>query len=526
MTETASRRRLSWLPVVLVVLAGLGIRALMASHTAIVNPDGVLYIHQARAIFHGQWRELTSCGLSFVSGYPFLIAGLYHLTSDWITAARLVSILLGTLTLIPLYGILIRFLKKPASILCLLVVALTPALVSNSAEVVREPMMWFCGISGMYLVLRYTDRPKPFLLVGSGILFMTAAWARMEALLLIPASVWYLLFFGGPGRIRRIAWFLFPIAVGSLAILWIAWCGTLSAQQMVRGKEIVEKSFLPLVPYENLRTELRELSRTPGLSPDMGRFLPEVRNAVWLVGLFTLANRIMEAFFYPFLPLYVAGFVGLWHRMRFRPDLAYLMITAALGLLLLYIHTMQTWMIYYRFLGIVLLSSAVLAGYGLQWALDKWERFRAASGRSALVWLTLLILLAGLPKNCWRPDPDKAVFVEIGRTIAERHPPHHEKTIATSVHTQQWISFYANLDVPGAPNPGGRNVTWERFPRHPLYFLITVKEKRIDYVLWEENNWPARFLPPSELLNSRFFRAVGSWNHPDTGRMILYEVIR
>ncbi|MGD9973884.1 MAG: ArnT family glycosyltransferase, partial [Desulfatirhabdiaceae bacterium] len=155
MTTSTSASRFFSPACILILSAGLAIRFFMAANTVIVNPDGILYIHQARAIYYGQWQNLTSCGLSFISGYPFLIAGMHFLISDWIWSARVVSILLGWLTLISLYGILRQFLKETAGLLCLLMFALTPVLVSNSAEVVREPMMWCFGVTGLYLIILY-----------------------------------------------------------------------------------------------------------------------------------------------------------------------------------------------------------------------------------------------------------------------------------------------------------------------------------------------------------------------------------
>ena len=96
----------------LVILTGLGLRLWVYLHTVIVNPDGALYIHQAMALYFKNWNSLKTCGLTFLSSYPVLIAGGYYLVHDWILSARLISLFFGTAMLVPLY--LIRNNTLPA----------------------------------------------------------------------------------------------------------------------------------------------------------------------------------------------------------------------------------------------------------------------------------------------------------------------------------------------------------------------------------------------------------------------------
>ena len=80
---------------------GFLVRLYAYHHTYIINPDGILYINQARAIFNGQWAEVFSCGQSNLTLYPLLIVGLYTIVPDWLLAAKGVSFLFGFLTLVP-----------------------------------------------------------------------------------------------------------------------------------------------------------------------------------------------------------------------------------------------------------------------------------------------------------------------------------------------------------------------------------------------------------------------------------------
>ncbi|MBW1838262.1 MAG: hypothetical protein JRI99_15305 [Deltaproteobacteria bacterium] len=50
-----------------------------------------MYIYQAKAIFYGEWENLKTCILPYISNYPFFIAGVFAIFRDWIVAARSVS---------------------------------------------------------------------------------------------------------------------------------------------------------------------------------------------------------------------------------------------------------------------------------------------------------------------------------------------------------------------------------------------------------------------------------------------------
>ncbi len=122
--------------IVLIFILGLVIRLFACQHTFIVNPDGVYYIHQARAIYYGEWSSLTSCGLRFLSNYPFFIAGAYAIFHHWVVAAQFVSLFFGSITLIPLYFLCRRFFDRDISALTTLVFALLPVFVARSTDVV------------------------------------------------------------------------------------------------------------------------------------------------------------------------------------------------------------------------------------------------------------------------------------------------------------------------------------------------------------------------------------------------------
>ena len=110
--EVTDDKYFSFRAAILVILLGFAIRLFCFQYTYIVNPDGVLYIHQARAIYYGLWDSVLGCSLGFLSNYSILIVGFYKIFGDWVVAAKSVSFIFGSVTLILLYLLLGRFFNN------------------------------------------------------------------------------------------------------------------------------------------------------------------------------------------------------------------------------------------------------------------------------------------------------------------------------------------------------------------------------------------------------------------------------
>ena len=133
---------LNW-PIVLVFACGLAIRLVALQHVAIINPDGILYINQAKAIAGGQWQLLREIQLPYVSLYPLLIAGIKHLVSDWILSGQLISLASSMGMLVVLYRLLRLFFDRIISQLTTLLYTVTPLFVRYSVDVMRDSLFWF-----------------------------------------------------------------------------------------------------------------------------------------------------------------------------------------------------------------------------------------------------------------------------------------------------------------------------------------------------------------------------------------------
>lgn len=181
----------NWAPAVWitgVILIGIVLRCIAWANTTIIDPDGVLYIHQARAIYFKQWEALTNCGLNYIANYPILIAAIYNILPNWEICARVISLFFGSAVLIPLYLMLRHFLDYKISALTTLIFAVLPLFVGRSIDALRDPTYWFFLVLGLYFFVVHMKQENRLILLLSSVSFLLAAWARIEAVLFLAIS--------------------------------------------------------------------------------------------------------------------------------------------------------------------------------------------------------------------------------------------------------------------------------------------------------------------------------------------------
>jgi 4-amino-4-deoxy-L-arabinose transferase-like glycosyltransferase len=512
---------LSFRIAILIILLGFAIRLFSFQYTYIINPDGVLYIHQARAIYYGLRDSILTCSMSFLSNYSIFIVLAYKIFGDWVVAAKSVSLFFGTLTLVPLYLLLNRFLKKEITLTATLVFALIPFFVATGVDVVRDPVYWFFSVLGLYLFVSQIEKRNYLYLILSSLCFIMAAWARIEATLFILVSFIYILFVRQDGKVQRTSIFAIPVVLILLFGIFGLTILNMPTDDFHRGYKVTTKFLAPVIEYKNLRQSLAELMNQP-LGGNLPAFLHKARHLVWLISLGTLVKYGVTAFFYPFFFIFIIGLGGIWTRIKEDRHILYLALIAASALVLLYMHVLQTWMMFDRFLAIFIIPSFIFVGFGLEKIIHfLGSRFNLRA-HIALSIICLLILAFALPKNLKPREADKIVFKEIGELIAMREGSAHKTTVASSI---AWISFYANLKYKGALCPA-EYTDLERLAGDSYEkFLRNLNQDGIRYFLWEERRWPQERFDFIKTKNPEDFMKLGEWSHPDTGLLILFQVI-
>ena len=514
-TETSLRK--IPLTALLVILLGFVIRVYAFARIPLINPDGILYIQQARALHYGLWDSLTSC-FHYLSNYPILIAGSYQIFGDWVLSARSVSLFFGTLALVPLYGLLRCFFDETVSALTLLSFALLPTLIYISQDVMRGPVYWFFSLLGLYLFILQTEKKNHLLTLFSSISFIMAAWARIEAVLFIFISAAWLIFMRQEGKWRHLLFFMGPVALLCLGFIL---CMLISGQDalMLFETRILTMPSDVMVNYEALRENLASLVEHPpeGFSP---YFFPKVRKLLWLIALGTVVVQIVETLFYLFFLILAWGAMGAFSRMKTDPRMIYLSVLSGMALILLYCQTLYNWAMVNRFVAIFLFPAFVFMGLGIEKIIAFFSKKFKTRHAITCALICLMVLGFALPKalrtNYVR---DKLVFKEIGAFISAETGNRRAVSIGGNFKNIRFVHFYANLNYPGAPCFDTDAVLPLAHP-DPFYF---VREKGMAYFIWKAQGREQGKL--REMLTSEAFVRKKEWNTSKLGKLILYKVV-
>jgi len=504
---------------ILIIGLGFVIRLFCFHYTAIINPDGALYIHQARAIYYGMKDAVIAPHqLSYLSNYPVFIAVSYTIVKDWLIAAKSTSLFFGTLTLLPLYFLLKRFFDDKIGLLVLLIFALIPVFVDRSADVVKGPVFWFFSVLGLYLFVSQLNKKNHLYLLLSSLSFLMATWARVEAILFIIVSCFYILVARQEMKFEKFIIFVIPIVV---LVMFIAISGLIS--NMPNLNIFRYKKIMFFNGYENLRAGLERLKDQP-LGYVKPCYIEWVRHLVWFIPLGILFTSMVETFFYPFFLVFIIGLVGIRERVNKDKRIPYFAFIAIGALVVLYVFILGRQTMSTRYLALFVLPSFIFIGFGLEKIIFFLRsRFNLTESVTLSI-LCLLILACSLPKNLKPRETDKLVFKEIGELIADREGNDREILVATSKQSIRWISFYANLNYKGAPRPKQNydldNILGSSYEE----FVRNLRERGISYFLWEEKHWPKESASYIERQNPRDFVKIGTWSHPDTGKLILFRV--
>ncbi|NPV05198.1 MAG: hypothetical protein HPY67_10755 [Syntrophaceae bacterium] len=510
--------------VAFILLGALALRVARALLTAVVNTDAAVYLYQAKALYLGLWSSVNACSIKSVTAHPIVTAGIYFLTRDWIVSMRAASILFGTLTLIPLYGLARLFFSFRTSCLVTLLFAVMHVFVSAGVDVGRDPAYWFFSACGLYFFAAAVKREKLWYFSLAGIAFTLAAWNRIEAVLYLAVTVLYLVIRGTAGRWKNLMAFLAPFLAGVGIVLVLA---ALSSRGIYwfRIDEIPERFMAAWYTYQELRVNLAAMIQRPPEGFTF-QFFESVRSLLWLLGLGVLLQSTAEAFFYPFAALFL---VGLFDFRKWRPAglAGYFAALVACGFVLLYLYAMRTWTMENRYLALIILPSFLFLGFGLERILSLLQRRWSMKDAAAVSLCALLIVLLAVPKQLVFHEKDKAVFKEIGTRIAKEEGNERTVGILSIGTSMRWVFLYSNLDVPALSCPDEDYLAGispaKLVGNSYAEFVKTVDARGARYVVWEEKNWPTRQFDLLKIFDPRDFRIAGEWFHRDTGRIVLFK---
>lgn len=507
---------------VFIIAASLRLFACLTTH--IINPDGIHYIHQARSVFYHDWGSLTTCHIKYISMVPFLIAPAYAVFHDWIAAGRFVSFSFSFATLFPLYFLLKRFFEKPLISIILLVYALIPVFVSRSADILRDPIFWFFICSGMLMFVRQWDpssnRRYPIALLASTLFFLVSMWARIEGVMFIAASGFYLLIYKTDHKLKKLLFFSIPLICIGLAVIAGSFFVDANGADFLRLDQIGHELAQFITHYKDVRSQLKSLA--PNHLGYFKEFLNRVREVVWYVPFALIIKTILKGFHYPYALLFVSGFIGISRRWSHTKPIGYFVCLSVFSLAVIYLHLLQTWVIQNRFIAILIFPSCLFIGYGI----DNTIRFLKEKCRLkpaiAVGSVILFILAFGLGKNLKPHHEDKIIFRQIGEIIASQKEPEQVVRISGAHSTvYEWVFFYAHQHYPGTLCA---KALIGEIPQRYDQLIKDMAHTGIRYLFYEENEWPKDAFNLMAAPYEKEFHILGKWRHKDTGTLMLLEL--
>ncbi len=512
----------------ILIISALAIRIYSFTHTMMMNLDGPIYIHQARALYYGLWQSINTCsGVDWMTLYSILIALAYPITGDWVNAAMAVNLIFGTLMIIPLYFFLRRFLDEKTSFLTTFIFAMLPVFVDQSVNVIRDPSAWFFAVLGLYLLAYDDDKETPRFLIFSSLSFIIATATRIENIAFIIGGCVYIFMVFKNRRVKALFLFLSPIILAIASFIAVQLIRHPGSFYWYRFHQIPLYIVRLFDSYRDLEKNLTPLVLNPPSGIPL-EFMRYSRTLIWFTALGVVLQSAMEAFFYPFFFLFIWGLAGIKDRMRKDKRLLSLLLTATISLIVLYIYCLNIWSMENRRLIMVIIPSAVFLGFGME-KLINWLHIKfGLSDSMGMIVICLLILLFTLPKDLKVREADKLVYKDIGETIAQLDGRSGVIEMITLGNAVRWNDYYANLHVKGAPCPDkysnwrhDRSIVGNSYEK----FIDNIRMRNIRYIVWEEKTWPKDKFTFLQSIRPNDLKKLEEWNHQDTGRIILYQVI-
>ncbi len=171
--------------------------------SGIISNDGILYIEMAKRIEAGRLKEISDFG--FFNLYPFLIALFQRFFQDWEQAGRMVSVITGSLSVVPLFLLLRKMVSGKVGFIAALLFVVSPRFVEYGSDVLRESSFWFFSLAALWLAWEGLTGKRWPLFVLSALLAGLASFTRFEGVGIIIIVVlwifWYL--WKSPGGVKR-----------------------------------------------------------------------------------------------------------------------------------------------------------------------------------------------------------------------------------------------------------------------------------------------------------------------------------
>jgi hypothetical protein len=457
LTTTADSRKINFRRELLIPLGpllglALLLRLIPFLREPLINPDGITYILQAKALYLHETKKVLEF-YAYPTNLAYLISGVFHLIGDWVLSARLVSLFFSLATTIPLYFLSRLFWARATAITITAFYVVSPLFVELSVNIIRGPEFWFFLCLGLFCFCRFlkTGQLNRRLLCFTAISFLLAGWGRIEGILpLFLAGSWLLLHRKSRKLSNIIAYFL-PLIIITCGFISIMNSDIIHALPHGFTYRVVDS----INRFQWLRNALTALQKSPPLGA-VPYFFSEVKQFLWLLGLGVSANSILKTFGGIFFLITAFGFAKSTTRYPApaarQPALIFLILLILSGGVIIYIQILLNWCDCERFVALIYFPGLIFAGYGCNQILNRIGG--SLPGPHPQVYLLIFLLLISLPKTFNRSHlSHSAVFKEAGEILKNHQPQAAEINLGATSDKIIFTHFYACLDQPKTLNP-------------------------------------------------------------------------
>jgi len=175
----------------LLVIIALIPRIIVFLQPQIITLDGTLYIKMAKLFSEGNYGGTPG---SYFSLYPFLIFLVQKVIGDWELSGQLISITLGTLTVIPVFLLGRGLYDEKIGWLSAIFYITLPNLLKFDSQVIRDPTLWFFVLFTTWLVWEGNKKKQSIFFALASLSAGLGALTRVEGFIVWGALGFYIAF--------------------------------------------------------------------------------------------------------------------------------------------------------------------------------------------------------------------------------------------------------------------------------------------------------------------------------------------
>lgn len=195
--------------IVIVALIATFVRVIAAVQFLVISKDSIIYLSHIKTLSEGSIGPILAH--PYHPLYTILCWLVYSVTGSLFFSGQFVSMLFGTLTIIPLYWIAYRFFGKKAAVYASVLLAFHPFYTELSAEILTDATSIFFFATGVaFIVEALHSRPQPVKRI-----------VTLCALAGLASGLAYLTRPEGIGIMMAGAFMLFLFPVGSFKKEWL-----------------------------------------------------------------------------------------------------------------------------------------------------------------------------------------------------------------------------------------------------------------------------------------------------------------